>query len=43
MQLTPFLILRSSSLIELLIKIKHGVDRMGRNQERSSLNLGVVN
>ena len=42
-QSTPFLILRSSSRIELLLKINNGVDRMARSQERSSLNLVVVN
>ena len=41
MQSTLFLILRSSSMSELLIKIKNGVDRMGRSQEQSSPNLEV--
>jgi len=41
MQFTPFLIFRSSSMRNLLLKIKNGVNCMGRSQERSSLNLEV--
>jgi hypothetical protein len=42
-QLTPFLILSHSSPSELWDRIKNGVYCIGRNQEQSSPNLGVVN